>query len=172
MCGTDKPPANCSTVIIGDRLFPDVTWALDATGTGFYLTLSHIISALYFTISAVGKLGLLFTFWRASRGRTFLRHQSIITCQLVMVWCAGCTIATLNCISLKWNWSWSRAEPEYCFDYNRFWMTSVPCEMLLDVIILIIPIMDLTRYVSITQSEGYFFRRAVLLFGGCRTAYI
>jgi hypothetical protein len=77
---------------------------------------------------------------------------------LVVVFWIGCTVADLlNCRPLKWTWVNSLDQPEYCFNYNIFWMVSGVVEAFIDVLIVLMPVrmivglhLNLTKKIALT----------------------
>ena len=112
----------------------------------FELKLSYITSVLYFTIAGSTKLGILLMYRRLFFVSDSFRLQLYVSSALVIGWWIGCTVANLtDCIPLEWSWNNGPEQPRHCFNYNIFWMASGACEVLLDVIILIIPVSVVLR---------------------------
>jgi hypothetical protein len=138
----------------GNSVDPNGLWVSENTDSTYiytpgdhaYLKLAFSTSVLYFTIAYTTKQGILLMYNRIFSVSASFRYQLYLASFLVTGWWIGCTAATLtNCIPLKWSWLNSLADPEYCFDYNIFWMASGAVEIFLDAMILAIPISVVAR---------------------------
>lgn len=106
-----------------------------------YTKLNFAATVLYFTMTSATKLSILFMYNRIfSISRTF-RFQVLVVGALVVSFWIGCTVANLlNCRPLAWTWRNSLDNPQYCFNYNIFWMASGIVEAVIDLLIIAIPI--------------------------------
>ena len=134
---------------IGDRVDPtggqvssgsDPDYAFTPADT-LYMKLSYTASILYFTIAGATKLGILLMYIRIFFISDGFRNQVIVASTLVLAYWVSCTIATLfTCRPISIVWSSGTGYPDYCFNYNIFWMSAGICELLLDIVILALPI--------------------------------
>ncbi|KAF1977223.1 hypothetical protein BU23DRAFT_436533, partial [Bimuria novae-zelandiae CBS 107.79] len=146
--------ATAAITLTANSISPNGLWVSENTDTSYvytdhdvlYLKLAFGTSILYFTISSTTKLGILLMYNRIFNVSNSFRAQLYAASALVIGWWIGCTVAAFtNCIPLKWSWVNSFADPQYCFDYNLFWMASGACEIVLDVMILAMPVSVVVR---------------------------
>lgn len=122
-----------------------------------YTKLSYLSSVFYFTIAGSTKLGILLMYGRIFNASRNFRRELAVVIFLVIGWWVGCTVATLtDCIPMYYNWINALDDPRYCFNFNIFWMASGICEMLIDIVVLVLPIrmihqlhMSLGRKISV-----------------------
>lgn len=111
-----------------------------------YLKLGFVSSVLYFTVAAATKLGILIMYNRIFASDAIFRRSLAMTGLLVGGWWIGCTISTMtNCIPLRYVWVSSLPNPEYCFNYNIFWLASGACELAIDLVTLTLPVRAVLR---------------------------
>ncbi len=119
---------------------------------------AFITSSLYFTVAGTTKLGILLMYHRIFAVSTAFRYQLFVVSGLAVGWWVGCTVAILmECLPLEWNWINALADSRHCFNHNIFRMATGICEIILDVLILIMPIsvvvrMRLSRAQKLTVS--------------------
>lgn len=112
-----------------------------------YLKLSFACSYLYFTSAATTKLGIVFMYNRIFAVGTALRYRVRVVIALTVGWWVGCIAARLaSCVPFKWNWiNGVDKYQDYCFNYNVFWMVTGTCEVVLDVLTLVLPLSVLIK---------------------------
>ena len=106
-----------------------------------YFKLGFVTSVLYFTIAAATKMSILVMYNRIFASDVVFRRSLAVAGFLVAGWWIGCTVSAMtNCIPLKYVWVNSLPDPEYCFNYDIFWLASGACEIMIDLITLTLPI--------------------------------
>ncbi|OTB03208.1 hypothetical protein M426DRAFT_321996 [Hypoxylon sp. CI-4A] len=166
-------------VVLGNVADPDGLRMSENTDPGYaytpqdryYLTLSFACSVLYFTIAGATKLGILLMYHRIFAVSTGFRRQLFAACALVAGWWFGCTVAALRkCQPLAVAFTGTLNPPEYCFDFNIFWLASGICEIFLDAWILSLPVSVVARMrYSVKQKlaiSGIFLLGAVSIITG------
>lgn len=154
-------------VLVGNTADPDGLRMSENTDPNYpytpqdhlYLKLSFSCSVLYFTVSGATKLGILLMYHRIFAVSTLFRYQLFVSSALVIGWWVGCTIAALRkCQDLVVGLASTLNDPQYCFDFNVFWLASGICEILLDVLILTLP-------VGVIVRMRYSLRRKLMISG-------
>ncbi|KAF7511193.1 hypothetical protein GJ744_005090 [Endocarpon pusillum] len=86
------------------------------------------------------------------------RIQSLLVGIVVLAFWVAATIATaFNCIPVTYNWA-GLVPPEYCFNFNMFWMATGAVEVAIDTVILALPVrMVLGLKVSSRQKISIVF---------------
>ncbi|KAI1768873.1 hypothetical protein GGR53DRAFT_476174 [Hypoxylon sp. FL1150] len=106
-----------------------------------YNKLYFIPTVLYYTVTSATKLSILFMYMRFFSASKSFHRSVVVAIALVITFWTGCTIADLlSCIPLEWNWLNHLEDPQYCFNFNIFWMVSGIVEALIDVVIIVLPI--------------------------------
>ena len=70
----------------------------------------------------------------------------------------------LDCIPLEWNWKNGNADPRYCINYNTFWLGTGICESVIDLVILSLPLVMVSK-LHMERSRKYSVA-GVFLLGG------
>ncbi|KAI1454243.1 hypothetical protein F4805DRAFT_328688 [Annulohypoxylon moriforme] len=106
-----------------------------------FTKIDYIATILYYTITSATKLSILFMYRRLFSVNSLFRRQVLIVSILVIGFWIGCTVADLlDCIPIEWTWNNALADPQYCFNYNIFWLASGIVETIIDVLIIAMPI--------------------------------
>lgn len=141
-------------IFLGNAVSSIGTWVSQNTNPDYvytpgdilYFEFALITSLFYFTISGATKLGILVMYYRIFAVSMAFRYLIFLSSGLVIGWWVGCTVATLTtCIPLQWSWLNGLADPRYCNNFNIFWVASGSCDIFLDVLILTLPILVVTR---------------------------
>ncbi|KAI1207916.1 uncharacterized protein F4807DRAFT_452706 [Annulohypoxylon truncatum] len=136
-------------LLVGNTIDPDGQQVTENTDPNFHYThadtlyVTYVFSAtvLYFTTVSTTKLGILAMYYRIFARNNAFRYQLFVSGGLVACWWVICTIlAITECLPIEKNVQAPLNNPEYCRNFNVFWMATGVCEIFIDTLILTLPV--------------------------------
>ena len=141
MCWQTKATADWLLAVAAGKSAPTV----DSPQYVEFEVLTYVYSLLYWSVITFASISILLLYRRIfSTQQFFSKASSVLISLTLMWWISGtiCEAAGFRPVQGYWDTS---VEGRYYLNYDAFWLTNMITELFLEVIILILPIRELTK---------------------------